>query len=167
MRPRFSTAVLEGPDGPVVQRPPPSEGASGVEIPLIESAPSEPAAESEQTPPRRRGWRRRGQKATPSGSSSSPLIQAVPKGEGLLFPDADDEEKDDEEADGNGPGMEGCWFRTQVFLPNNCPVLRAEGPPQPKRSIAVAAACIQAVRLLHQVCYGLCPFASYGCYEIC
>ncbi|KAK9805378.1 hypothetical protein WJX73_008442 [Symbiochloris irregularis] len=41
-------------------------------------------------------------------------------------------------------------FQTQIFLPNNCPVQWAQGIPQPKRSLAVGAACVQAIKLLHK-----------------
>lgn len=61
---------------------------------------------------------------------------------------ADGEAEEDED---EGSKQSNCWFQAQVLLPNNCPVPRAQGPPQPKRSLAVAAACVEAIRQLHQV----------------
>lgn len=42
-------------------------------------------------------------------------------------------------------------FATRVFLPNNCPLPWADGAQQAGRKPAIAAAALQACRLLHQV----------------
>ena len=173
--------MLEGPDGPVIRRSPaPGEGSSE-QPPLIESAtplPLMPAPTSQppddsplqhaslgeaaecraQQLPEAAPYADKAAARTRPRSRRKPAAGSAPHSNGTasvdrkgpFFPDADDEDKEDED-EGEGPGKEGCWYRTQVFLPNNCPVLRAEGQSQPKRSLAVSAACIEAIRQLHEV----------------
>ncbi|KAK9823040.1 hypothetical protein WJX81_002311 [Elliptochloris bilobata] len=42
-------------------------------------------------------------------------------------------------------------FKTYVLLPNNCPVGTVAGMPQPRKALAAASACLEAVKALHQV----------------
>lgn len=37
-----------------------------------------------------------------------------------------------------------------MLLPNNCPVGTVAGLPQPRKALAVASACLEAVKALHK-----------------
>ena len=53
-------------------------------------------------------------------------------------------------------------FRSRCFLPNTSPVGEAAGGVQPQRRLAIAAAALEACRLLHQVCVRVCGGVSWG-----
>ena len=50
-------------------------------------------------------------------------------------------------------------FQSYVLLPNNCPVGTVAGLPQPRKALAVASACLEAVKALHKAR----PLATQAC----
>jgi hypothetical protein len=50
-----------------------------------------------------------------------------------------------------GTEWDGSVFQTDVYLPGSSPVKKAEGSTFHKKSLAVASACLAAIKALHQV----------------